>query len=211
MSYNKNSLSGDLLRRFRGCAMLSALAVGAQAPARLTAQTGSTRSPTGFTFGVGVGLGRVTLRALPTRPAVSGLDLALGWHLGYQTTPRLAVQLTGSASVYQYAGSGRRRKRSFESLMPTIEYRVADRVRLSAGGGLQLDAPAFYDVRPSNAGETHFSRGLGAMFGLSYAVGGTGRLEKEVSARFGAGFANTPDGREVGSSTAVLIGVRRSP
>lgn len=179
-------------------------------PLQLGAQPRS-RAESGMIFGVALGVSRVSLRALPTLPAVSGTDIALGWHVGYQTPSRFAIKLAASSSVYRYPGPGRPRKRGFETLMPMLEYRVDDRLRLSAGAGLQMDAPVFYDVRGSNLGERKFHHGLGAVFGLSYALRPDQRYSPDVQARYNVGYANVPQGRVVGQAGAVLLGVRRDP
>ncbi len=179
-------------------------------PMQLGAQPGS-RPSSGMMFGVALGVSRVSLRALPTLPAVNGTDIALGWHVGYQTSTRFAIKFAASSSVYRYPGPGRARKRGFETLMPMLEYRVDDRLRLSAGAGLQMDAPVFYDLRPSSAGERTFHHGLGAVFGLSYALRAGQRYSPDVQARYNVGYANVPQGRVVGQTGALLIGVRRDP
>ena len=164
----------------------------------------------GPTFGVGIGLSRISLRALPTLPAVHGTDVAIGWHAGWQTGSRVALLLAGTSSVYRYPGGGRARKRGFETHTPTIEYRVADGVRLQAGAGLQLDAPVFWDVHGSEPAERKFSRGLGRVLGASYAPR-HGRAVPELRARWNAGYADVPEGRVRGQASALLVGVRHDP
>ena len=50
------------------------------------------------------------------------------------------------STVYAYTGTGRARKRGIEGLFPSIQYWPSSRVWLSTGAGLNLDAPAFYDM-----------------------------------------------------------------
>lgn len=200
MSYSKS-----LLR-----ALLVSSLLGGASPFRLAGQP-APRAGSGVIFGVAFGLSRVALRALPSLPAVNGTDVALGWHVGYQTSTRLAVKLAATSSVYRYQGPGRRRKRAFETLMPTLEYRVDDRLRLSAGAGVQFDAPVFYDVQASNAEERRFHPGLGAVFGLSYALRAGQRYSPDLQARYNVGFTDVPQGRVLGQTGALLVGVRRDP
>lgn len=181
----------------------------AQAPE--TRPLASGRPGTGFTVGLALGISRTSLSGVGTKPPVQSVDLGLGWHMGYQATSRWAMLLMGSASVYPYSGTGRDRKRSFESLVPALEYRVDDRLRLSAGVGLQLDAPVFYDVRPGGADEKRFSRGVGVVVGMSYALRSGRAFSPDLRARFATGNAHVPGGRETGRSASLLLGVRRDP
>jgi hypothetical protein len=185
---------------------VSLILVAAAAPLR--AQT--TRPPAGPTFGVAVGVSRLRLTDLPSLPGVRGTDVSIGWHAGWQTAGRFAVLLAATSSPYRYAGGGRSRKRAFESITPTVEYRASDQLRLQAGAGLQLDAPVFWDVRNA-PGERRFSRGLGVVLGASVTPGRSSSWQPELRARWNRGFADLPEGRVQGQATALLLGVRRDP
>jgi hypothetical protein len=182
----------------------------ASSPVQLIGQP-APRATSGVIYGVALGLSHVSLRALPSLPAVRGTDVALGWHVGYQTSSRLAVKLAATTSVYRYPGPGRSRKRGFETLMPTLEYRVDDHVRVSAGAGVQFDAPVFYDIKASNASERRFYPGLGAVFGLSYTPHAGRRYSPDLQARYNVGYTDVPQGRLVGQTGALLVGMRRDP
>lgn len=184
------------------------IAAGLLLAAPLGAQ--SSRTASGPTFGIAVGVSRVRLEALPALPAVRGTDLSVGWHVGWQTSGRLAFLLAATSSPYRYPGGGRVRKRAFESITPTLEYRATDQLRLQAGAGLQLDTPVFWDVR-SAPGERRFSRGLGLVLGASVTPGHTSPWQPELRARWNRGFADTPEGRLRGDARALLVGVRRGP
>lgn len=170
-------------------------------------------------FGLSMGVSRVMLNALPGVPRKSGTDLALGWRVGYRTSPHMSFVLNGASSVYRYAGPGRARKRGFESIAPTVEYEADNGLRLSAGAGLQLDAPVFYSMRPSDPEERHFWRGIGAVVGASYALTSSRydatrsaqRYTPELQGRWNVGATHTPEGRLAGQSYALLLGVRRQP
>jgi hypothetical protein len=184
--------------------ILQLLLVGA---APLYAQ--SVPRASGPTFGLAVGISRLRLDALPTLPAVRGTDLSIGWQVGWQTRGRLAVLVAATSSPYRYPGSGRSRKRAFETITPTLEYRASDQLRLQAGAGLQLDAPVFWDIR--SAGERRFSRGLGLVLGASITPGHARAWQPEVRARWNRGFADVPEGRLEGQATALLVGFRHDP
>ncbi|MCU0634976.1 MAG: hypothetical protein MUE41_08890 [Gemmatimonadaceae bacterium] len=193
-------------------AAVALVILGAVSPAGARAQTPAAPAtrPSGFTLGLAAGVSFVSLRALPTLPAVRRTDLSIGWHAGWQSSGRLAVLLAATSSVYRYPGGGRRRKRGFETITPTIEYEVRDGVRLQAGAGMQLDAPVFWDVR-SAPDERRFSRGLGVVVGASITPNRASRFAPELRARWNAGFADVPEGRRRGDAVGLLLGVRRDP
>ncbi len=164
----------------------------------------------GPTFGIAVGVSRLRLADLPSLPGVRGTDVSIGWHAGWQTAGRFAVLLAATSSPYRFPGSGRSRKRAFETITPTLEYRASDQLRLQAGAGLQLDAPVFWDVRNA-PGERRFSRGLGVVLGASVTPGPSLSWQPELRARWNRGFADLPEGRMQGQATALLLGVRRDP
>jgi hypothetical protein len=168
-------------------------------------------SPRGLTYGISVGVSRVALDAIASGSAVRSTNLAIGWQVGWQLTDRAAVLLAATSSAYASPHGPGGRTRGFETITPTVEYRVADGLRLQAGAGLQLDAPVFWDSAPLNAGERRFSRGLGLVLGASYAPRHRGTLAPELRTRWNTGFADIPAGRLRGSTTALLLGVRHDP
>ncbi|MCC6771215.1 MAG: hypothetical protein IT360_08375 [Gemmatimonadaceae bacterium] len=191
-------------------ALLSASTLHAQAERAAT---------TGIVFGISLGVSRVTLSELPNVSRTTGTDVSLGWQVGYRMSSKLSLVLNGASSVYRYAGPGRARKRGFESVVPMIEYQVDHGLRLSAGAGLQLDAPVFYSMRVSDPAERRYWRVVGAVVGVSYALpsllNGASRSAQrytpEVQGRWNVGRTNTPEGRLAGQSYAFLLGVRRQP
>lgn len=142
---------------------------------------------------------------------MTATDIAIGWHIGWQANRRIALLLAGTSGLYPAPVSGRTRRRGFETLMPTLEYRAADGFRVQAGAGLQLDAPVFWDPAPLTPTSPRFSRGLGVVLGASYAPVRHGHFAPELRARWNAGYADLPQGRERGRAAAVLVGVRRDP
>jgi hypothetical protein len=175
------------------------------------AQSRSAEFPkrSGLVLGFGLGVASVSQGQVSTLSARRGRDIALSWRVGYQVSDRVAVVLNGASSVYTYDGTGRRRRRGFEGIFPSVQYWVTPRFWLSTGAGLNLDAPAFYDVKPSRAGERAFYRGLGAIAMAGYDVHRTPSLAVDVQTRWHIGYADIAEGRRHGSSAALLLGVRR--
>lgn len=193
-------------------AALSA-AVATALPAQAPAGSPAPSPATGFTAGVALGISRVNLRSLAGLPAASGTDIALSWSVGYRTSQRTAVVLKGASSPYRYTGPGRRRRRAFEGIFPSFEYRVTDDAWVSAGAGLNLDAPVFYDVRGRDPNERRFSRGLGTLLSVGYGPfrSSSRSLASSVfvEGRWQFGFNDVPDGRQYGQTAALLVGLRR--
>ncbi|MBC7842038.1 MAG: hypothetical protein H7099_06990 [Gemmatimonadaceae bacterium] len=160
----------------------------------------------GVTFGLAIGAASVSLEP-PTR--TTGTDIAIGWRVGYRMSPRAAVVLNGISSVYAWSGGGRPRKRGFEGLMPSVQYWLAPRLWVSAGAGLNLDAPAFYDIRSGNAGERDFHAGLGAVGIIGGELMRRGGTAIELQTRLHSGYMNLPDGRRRGTTASLLIGLSR--
>ncbi|MCU0647761.1 MAG: hypothetical protein MUF00_07180 [Gemmatimonadaceae bacterium] len=163
---------------------------------------------TGPTFGFALGFSRAVLRTSPTS-TWTGVDVAFAWRAGYQVSDRVSLLLVGSGATYRHTGPGRARRRGFETLMPMVEYRVDDRLRLSAGGGLQLDAPVFFDVRPSQPDETRYSVGLGGALAASYAVVTGDAVDLDLHTRWNIGRVAVPHGTLRGNALSMLLGVRR--
>jgi len=185
--------------------LLAAALVASPLPTLAQPATGQ-----GPTFGLAVGVSRISLGAVGTRPAIRATDLSIGWHVGWQTSSRVALLLAGTSAIYPAPVGAGHRKRGFELLTPMIEYWVADGFRLQAGAGLQLDAPVFWDSRPLEPGGPRFSHGLGLIAGASYALRQRGPIAPEVRVRWNAGYVDLPAGREHGQHAAVLLGVRRN-
>ena len=129
--------------------------------------------------------------------------------LGYQATHRMAVGLSAASTVYKYRAVGRARKRGLEGLYPTLEYRVQERVTLSAGAGLALDMPVFYDIRGSGVDERRMSPGMGIMMAAAYTLRPREHWSTDVQARFHAGRQRIPTGPQTGGAFSVLLGVQR--
>jgi hypothetical protein len=179
----------------------------ASAPA-LPAQAPRPQS-SGFTFGLSAGLGHTALNALPQLAETRGRDVAIGWRVGYRFSPKIALVVNGASDVYTYRGTGRTRKRGFEGVFPSVQVWFRPRLWAAAGAGLNLDAPAFYDIRSSNPGERDFHRGIGAIGIVGYELGRAGIVGIDAQARVHAGFNDFAEGRQRGRSISLLLGISR--
>ena len=160
-------------------------------------------------FGLATGVAGVSLGSLPGVAKTTGSNVALAWRVGYALSPRTAIMFNGASSVYTYTASGRVRKRGFEALYPSVQYSVKPRFWVSGGAGINLDAPTFYDIRPSNVGERSFYRGFGALVSAGYEFRDFRAFAIEMQGRAHMGFNDIAQGRQRGRSLSVLFGVSR--
>lgn len=161
--------------------------------------------PAGFTFGVGLGAAVVSLSSVPGTSTPVGPNLALAWRLGYRFSNEFAIVLNAGSAVCEYEGTGRPRKRGFEGLFPSVQYWPTPRLWFSAGAGLNLDAPAFYDI--DDASERSFHFGPGAVALVGYEVHRTHQVGIEILARAHGGYSEVPAGRQYGTSASLLLGI----
>lgn len=159
----------------------------------------------GFYFGAASGFGSLTL----THPqGTTQHETVLSFpniKLGYLINPRLAIGLTLPGSLYTYAWEGRKRSRGFEGMIPGVQYWLKNRWWVSAGFGVGLDAPAFYDIQ--NPEERKFYFGSAAILGTGYEVFRKNNFSIDVQARVHRGSIDLPDGNQKGTSLNFLIGV----
>lgn len=192
---------------------LAALPLLCVTAASAVAQGAAAPRSNGFTAGIAVGVSRVSLGGLVGLPAVRTTDVALSWKVGYRTSERTAVMLSGASSPYRYTGPGRPRRRAFEGIFPTLEFSASDAMWVSGGVGLNLDAPVFYDVRGGDREERRFWRGLGTLLSVGYApfsaTPQSFASHVYVEGRWQRGSNNVPQGRQRGQTAAILLGVRR--
>ena len=112
----------------------------------LFAQNGETVERKGFVIGLGISGGVISISDSnsenPFDKASGGLSLP-NLKLGMMLSDRVALLATFPGMIYEYDG----KDRSFEGLVPAIQYWVDNRWWVSGGVGLAIDAPAFYEVK----------------------------------------------------------------
>ncbi|RMG20438.1 MAG: hypothetical protein D6730_19900 [Bacteroidetes bacterium] len=99
----------------------------------------------GFVFGIGMGGGVVSMsdsyQEVAFEQAQGGISLP-NLKLGWMVNERLAILATFPGMIYEYEG----KDRSFEAIMPSVQYWFKDRWWVNGGFGLAMDFPAFYEV-----------------------------------------------------------------
>jgi len=109
----------------------------------------------GFVIGFGIGVGVISIsdsdQEIPFDEAQYGgrfPNLKVGW----MVNDRLAILGMYSGMSYEYQD----KDRSFDALMPSVQYWVKDRWWVNAGAGPALDVPAFYEDNIKDEEEWNF-------------------------------------------------------
>lgn len=170
---------------------------------------GSAQAPAfqrqGFFWGGAVGAGVLHLTgATASEPRQAALSFP-NLKFGFMVSERTAVALYLPGTVYRYRGEGRRRERGFEAIVPSVQHWWADRWWALAGGGLGLDAPAFYDI--DGAEERKFYFGGAGVVAVGYELWRRKRFALDVQLRAQYNDVTVREGRQRGWGGTVLVGV----
>lgn len=118
----------------------------------------------GFVIGFGAGAGVISIADSnaenpfdEAQGSISFPNLKIGWMLNDRT----ALLATFPGLIYEYEGHDR----SFESIMPSLQYWVTDKWWINGGIGLAMDAPAFYDYEKNVNDNWHFGCAVAASTG----------------------------------------------
>lgn len=99
----------------------------------------------GFVIGLGFGGGVVSIadsnQETPFDEAQGGISLP-NLKLGWMVNDRLAILATFPGMIYEYEN----KDRSFEALIPSLQYWVTDNWWINGGIGLAVDFPALYEA-----------------------------------------------------------------
>jgi hypothetical protein len=121
----------------------------------------------GFVFGAGVGGGIISLSHSDAegefdeaQGAFSLPNLKIGWMLN----DNLALLATFPGMLYEVDG----KDRSFEAVMPTLQYWVSDKWWVNGGVGLGMDLPAFYNVKNVEDETWNFGCAVAASAGYEF-------------------------------------------
>lgn len=98
----------------------------------------------GFVIGFGIGGGVISIsdsnQEVPFDKAQGGIsfpNLKVGW----MVNDRTAVLATFQGLIYEHQG----KDRSFDAIVPSVQYWIKDRLWVNGGIGLAMDYPAFYE------------------------------------------------------------------
>ena len=146
----------------------------------------------GLVFGFGIGGGIISLS--DSDPEVV-FDEAQGGgsfpnlKLGWMVNDRLAI-------LGQYSGMGyefQDKDRSFDAIMPSVQYWVNDRWWVNAGGGLAMDFPAFYE---DNIEDEEWNFGGAVAFSTGYELWQKKNFALDLQTQVQMGWANLENGND---------------
>lgn len=145
----------------------------------------------GFVIGIGLGGGVISVsdsdQEVAFEEAQGGIylpNLKLGWMLN----DRLAIMATFPGMVYEYEG----KDRSFDAIVPALQYWVKDRWWINGGIGLTVDSPALYEV--DDFDEEDWNYGVTVAFSSGYELVQKGRYALDLQTGLQLGSANLDDG-----------------
>lgn len=165
-------------------------------------QSQTTIERKGLLIGIGLGAGAISIDDSSSGEhfdegqfGFSFPDLKIGYFLNQRT----AILLNTTGMIYKYGDYDR----SFEALMPSVQYWVGDRWWVNAGAGLGADMPAFYDVEDGINDDYNFGFSVGLATG--YEVYRHNNFAMDVKAQTFLGCINVADGNR--NLTGFSIGV----
>ena len=111
----------------------------------------------GFTIGgsAGIGVLHFTQGMAETETETSGNISLPNMKVGWFITDDFAVYLNTTGQIYELNG----RDRSFEGIIPSVQYWTSDRWWMSGGFGAALDTRAFYESKSKSA-DSEWGKGV---------------------------------------------------
>lgn len=160
----------------------------------------------GFFWGAAAGAGVLSLHVGDTLAFSGGGASFPNLRVGTMIGRRTAVLLLLPGTVYAWRLSGRTRDRGFEGVVPMLQYWPANRWWVSAGAGLGMDAPAFYDIKDST--ERKFWIGGALIAASGWELWQQQHFVLDLQARIHANVGlNHPAGTARGTALSLLVGV----
>jgi len=154
----------------------------------------------GFLIGFGIGTGIISIsdsdQEIPFDEAQRGgtfPNLKLGW----MVNDRLAVLAQYSGMGYEYEDLNR----SFDALMPSVQYWVKDHWWINAGAGLAMDFPAFYE---DDIEDEDWNFGGAVSLSTGYEIVQNKNFALDLQTQLQMGFTNLDNDRE---RSAVILSV----
>lgn len=149
----------------------------------------------GFLIGFGIGGGVISIsdrgQEVPFENAQGGISLP-NLKLGWMLNDRLAILATLPGMIYDDKG----KDRSFEAIIPSIQYWVRDRWWINGGVGVAMDFPAFYEVRDFRDEEWNFGCAVSVSTGYELVQRKRYALDLQTKLHLGRVFMGQDEHRD---------------
>ena len=158
----------------------------------------------GFVFGAGIGGGIISLShsdAEGTFGAAQGAFSLPNLKLGWMLNDRLALLATFPGMIYEENG----KDRSFESIMPTVQYWVSNKWWVNGGVGLAMDFPAFYNINGDENESWNFGCAVAASAGFEIVQRERFAIDLQTKVHLGRAFLDN-DAHLDGVALSVGVG-----
>jgi hypothetical protein len=155
----------------------------------------------GFTIGgsVGVGILHFTdgMSEKATQGGISLPNIKLGWFI----SPRTAIYLNTVGQIYESEGVDR----SFDGIVPSIQYWATNKLWVSAGYGASLDMRALYEPERQSM-KTEWGKGL--LVSTGYEVLQRKRWALDIQSRLYMGHVTRNEGGKLeGANFSIGVGI----
>lgn len=158
----------------------------------------------GLIFGTAIGASYINLTKEGT-PKQEETSFSLpNFKIGYMLNNNFALVVNLPGTVYKFKDSGRKRDRGFEGIIPSIQYWPKNNWWISAGAGLCMDAPAFYDIKDSTERKFYFGPGL--ICGTGCELWKKNNFALDIQSRLHYGYTNMPGGNKKGLAFTIALG-----
>jgi hypothetical protein len=158
----------------------------------------------GMFYSIGIGTSNTSLK-FPSC-SINDIGEAFNWKVGYSINAKTALLLNGSIAIYEQDLVGRKRKRDFGGLMPSVQKWVNYKTWIMAGIGVGTDAPVFYDLETRNSLETNYYIGFGSILAAGYEIYKKKNFVIDLQTRFIYNRLNFTQGKTNGVSASFLLG-----
>jgi len=155
-------------------------------------ETKSTIERKGFVFGFGTGAGVINISESQqevTFEETQGGGTFPNLKFGWMVNDRLAILGLYSGMIYDYQD----KDRSFDALMPSVQYWVKDRWWVNGGIGLAMDFPALYE---DNIEDEDWNFGGAVAFSTGYELVQKKKFTLDLQTQLQMGWANLENDKD---------------
>ncbi len=169
----------------------------------LEAQEKEVANRKGFVIGLGIGGGAISVSDADTSQDFDKGQGALtvpNLKIGLMLNKKIALLLNTSGMIYSYNDYDR----SFETILPSIQYWMGENWWLNGGIGLAIDMPALYDIKDKMNDDFNLGCGIGLSSGYELYKKDNFALDFQLQTTLGRTFLKGDGYRD---AATISIGV----